>query len=598
MASTEANQETLPVAAETGNVSDVAAVVNEAGFPNEAAAADSATDKEVHFASSDRTKTALLEFKRKMGLCEVEGCEHKEISERDGVQVCENHSKNGLDAPVEPLRRGRKRKSEDEKPPAVNNGIDTRISSRMTCMVEGCEKLRAKAGYCTRHFKDKDAPIRSGPADYERRYCTVEGCERLRSKGNYCHRHNQDIDAPIRNKGDHRASITTEAKKECSIEKCDRLVVKGGYCSRHFKNPNAPVKETPAFSFDGVARWDELFPQLETFVKENGHARYPTTRKTDLAKFVMHIRGVYRSKRNKAIQANPSADPSTVEPDLSNSPLLTPERMAALKQIGFEFQLWSVDAGQWETRFQELLEYKLQKGNFNVPVRENATLSSWCKTQRQRYKNTMAIYQGLNGAEFHGTQVKASGLYQKAKTMAADAKQLGMLLDPWKVTEAKDLIDPEKICKLTAVGFEWDLQQSSFTESWESKFGELMRYKIINGNCRVPKTGEHAQLGQWVKQMRKYYSWKQDGKNYPKTFTDERIQRLNELGFEWRLKDANIDHSDKAEPVMDVARRPQRDGMETALHRQANEKPMTMEEMNRYEPFRAANVMYEQRGWL
>lgn len=104
----------------------------------------------------------------------------------------------------------------------------------------------------------------------------------------------------------------------------------------------------------------------------------------------------------------------------------------------------------------------------------------------------MAIYQGLNGAEFHGTQVKASGLYQKAKTMAADAKQLGMLLDPWKVTEAKDLIDPEKICKLTAVGFEWDLQQSSFTESWESKFGELMRYKIINGNCRVPKTGEHA----------------------------------------------------------------------------------------------------------
>jgi hypothetical protein len=109
-----------------------------------------------------------------------------------------------------------------------------------------------------------------------------------------------------------------------------------------------------------------------------------------------------------------------------------------------------------------------------------------------------------------------------------------------------------------------------------------------------------SQLGQWVKQMRKYYTWKQEGKNYPKTFTDERVQRLNELGFEWRLKDANIDQSQRQEPAIDVARRPhqQRDTMEAALHRQVNEKPMTMEEMNRYEPFRANVNIYEQRGWL
>ena len=122
--------------------------------------------------------------------------------------------------------------------------------------------------------------------------------------------------------------------------------------SRHFKNPNAPVKETPAFSFDGDANWDRLFPELEAFAKENGHARYPTTKKTDVAKFVMHIRSVYRQKKNKAIQMNPGADPNTVEPDLSNSKLLSPERVAALKAIGFEFQLWTVDAGQWESRFQ------------------------------------------------------------------------------------------------------------------------------------------------------------------------------------------------------------------------------------------------------
>jgi hypothetical protein len=122
--------------------------------------------------------------------------------------------------------------------------------------------------------------------------------------------------------------------------------------SRHFKNPDAPVKDTPAFSFDGDANWDRLFPELEAFAKENGHARYPTTKKTDLAKFVMHIRGVYRQKRNKAIMMNPGADPDTVEPDLSNSKLLTPERVEALKRIGFEFQLWKVDLDQWDARFK------------------------------------------------------------------------------------------------------------------------------------------------------------------------------------------------------------------------------------------------------
>ena len=105
--------------------------------------------------------------------------------------------------------------------------------------------------------------------------------------------------------------------------------------------------------------------------------------------------------------------------------------------------------------------------------------------------------------------------------------------------------------------------------------------------------------------MRKYYTWKSEGKNYPKTFTDERINRLNELGFEWRLKDSNVEQPERQEPQppMDVVRRPLVGGttMEAALHRQVNvnEKPMTMEEMNRYEPFRAnPNMQYEQRGWL
>jgi Helicase associated domain len=319
----------------------------------------------VHKATSSRTAEALREFKRKMGLCEIEGCENKRAAKmEDGMEVCHHHFANGINSPPKPVQRGRKRKSEaivaevwddasSRAPgsPAPSSNADDASSgvARNTCLVKGCEKLRAKGGFCTRHFKDRSAPIRSVPSDYERRYCMKEGCDKLRSKGFYCHRHNQDITAPIKGKG---ASTTHDRKKLCSIEGCDRLQVKGGYCSRHAKNPNAVVKDTPAFSFDADARWDELFPKLEAFAKENGHARYPTSKKTDMSKFVTQIRSVYRQKKNKSMKGNPNADPDTVEPDLSSSKLLTPERMEALQSIGFEFQLWTVEPGQWEQRFQ------------------------------------------------------------------------------------------------------------------------------------------------------------------------------------------------------------------------------------------------------
>lgn len=103
----------------------------------------------------------------------------------------------------------------------------------------------------------------------------------------------------------------------------------------------------------------------------------------------------------------------------------------------------------------------------------------------------MAIYQGIYGDEFSGTQQKAQQLFEKAKTMAEEAREQGMTLAISQVTEAKHTMDPEKICKLTAVGFAWDLQKDSFEESWESRYMELMRFKLLNGHCRVPKTGDN-----------------------------------------------------------------------------------------------------------
>lgn len=172
----------------------------------------------------------------------------------------------------------------------------------------------------------------------------------------------------------------------------------------------------------------------------------------------------------------------------------------------------------------------------------------------------MAIYQGLYGVELTCPQKKAKELYEKAKDKArevrenaqanGDSNKQAALTTPSlsDIGEAKNMMDPERICKLNAVGFEWELQKDTYVESWENRYNQLLKFKVVNGHCRVPKSsGDNPQLGQWVKQMRKYHGWKEDGKPYPTTFTEERIARLNELGFEWRLKDTPLKASIKAE---------------------------------------------------
>jgi Helicase associated domain len=179
---------------------------------------------------------------------------------------------------------------------------------------------------------------------------------------------------------------------------------------------------------------------------------------------------------------------------------LTNYAFQKLFAVEFEFIIQS----QWEVRFAELLAYKKIHGHFHVTSKENATLSSWSKTQRQRFKNTMALYQGMYGVEYTSTQQKAKELYENAKKRAEEAKVAGEEMPTLgDVGEAKNTLDPEKIAKLTAVGFEWELQKDSYVESWENRYLQLMKFKVVHGHCRVPKSsGENPQLGQWVKQVR------------------------------------------------------------------------------------------------
>jgi hypothetical protein len=78
--------------------------------------------------------------------------------------------------------------------------------------------------------------------------------------------------------------------------------------------------------------------------------------------------------------------------------------------------------------------------------------------------------------------------------------------------------------RLSEIGFPWGLQEEP---RWEQKYSELAAYKQQYGHCNVPSHWpQNKTLGLWVMHQRR-------AKRFA-TSRPEHIQKLDELGFEWR----------------------------------------------------------------
>lgn len=92
----------------------------------------------------------------------------------------------------------------------------------------------------------------------------------------------------------------------------------------------------------------------------------------------------------------------------------------------------------------------------------------------------------------------------------------------WKRGEPSTL-DDTKIELLNNINFVWDKNQ----EIWERRYDELLQFKKEFGHVNVPM--KYKTLGQWVTKHRKAYR--------AGTLEQRRIDRLNEVGFMWDVKE-------------------------------------------------------------
>ncbi|HDY67604.1 MAG TPA: hypothetical protein ENH85_07425, partial [Candidatus Scalindua sp.] len=197
----------------------------------------------------------------------------------------------------------------------------------------------------------------------------------------------------------------------------------------------------------------------------------------------------------------------------------------------------------WDMRYGELIKYKEQFGDCNVPKNwlENKQLARWVSSQRVCYRhnklsNDKIKYLEDIGFEWepHESQWKEMFVELKEyKRKYGDCnvpknwtvnKQLAKWVSRQRAYYRNKKLSNDCIKHLEDIGFVWD----PLVSQWKEMFALLKEYKDKHGNYNVPQkwTG-NRQLGSWVSSQRAYYR--------DKKLSNDKIKHLEEIGFEWDI---------------------------------------------------------------
>lgn len=351
--------------------------------------------------------------------------------------------------------------------------------------------------------------------------------------------------------------------------------------------------EALGFHFQSVlppkTPWDEWLDQLKAYKEKHGDCRVRTGKGTEYAQlgkwvdrqrqhYSLRKKGKGKAMTDERIRQLEEAGfewtvPRTGRPPKPKDPE-EEERRRKLREQNLGPDGLPIKLGKrpgmthkekWDSRFEELLDYKKQHASTRVPSgkRRDGTFSSlgkWCDHQRQLYKRrregkkcslTDDRLQKLEDMGFEwilreeiadGT-LEALSRIQKEDRPAKRGRKRKEVKDNDSPIQKSEKKRPKTIShQLAAAG----LSSSSTTndgknlsgaqnEKWLVRLDELRKYKKKFGNCRVPagkcKEKNYSQLGKWVDHQRQQYRLRSIGK--PSTLTDARLEKLVDLGFEF-----------------------------------------------------------------
>lgn len=191
----------------------------------------------------------------------------------------------------------------------------------------------------------------------------------------------------------------------------------------------------------------------------------------------------------------------------------------------------------WDERFGELLAYKTEHGNADVPSGWTGGLRAWVANQRTAKRNEQLLperRERLDEIGFVWNMLDVRWEERFSELLEYKTAQgnldvpsewlsgLGIWVVNQRTAEQNGQLSPERKEKLDEIEFIWD----SLDSRWEERFDELIEYKAAHGNVDVPGNW-HTGLGVWVSTQRKA--------EINGDLSLARKNKLNEVGFEWRL---------------------------------------------------------------
>jgi hypothetical protein len=229
---------------------------------------------------------------------------------------------------------------------------------------------------------------------------------------------------------------------------------------------------------------------------------------------------------------------------------LSAERQEKLNSIGFVWIIRSTGQTDWNTRFEQLVEYKQVNGHCNVPRHYGPSLdlSSWVAVQRVvKKKNKLSAerVEKLNSIGFVWKRMSLTdwdtrleqlveyyqihGDFNVSRKKSKDI-QLGRWVGKQREAKEKFRLSEERQQKLNAIGFVWNKVFSK--GDWDVHFRELLSYFQTHGDFNVTQCHpRNPLLASWVTEQRNEYELRRRAKQT--SMTPLREAKLDAIGFTW-----------------------------------------------------------------
>jgi hypothetical protein len=235
--------------------------------------------------------------------------------------------------------------------------------------------------------------------------------------------------------------------------------------------------------------WQTRYQQLMEFQNEFGHASVPSSYRPNkpLANWVVCQRQEYRKWK------------------MGLSQIMTPERVKALSDMGFE---WCMSKEPkylpaWDAQFEALKRYKERFGDTLVPQRwrESPQLGRWVETQRRQYK----------------------------------LRQEG---------NKRHSLTPERVAKFDALGFRWTMRDR-YEEAFDKHISLLKAF--VTNHDKLPQEKDGPFLASWIGTCKvQHTNWL---KGELSSMTPQRRDALIEVGVKFRLLKRGEDGDDASSSI-------------------------------------------------